>query len=73
MTKMDAYRYLRQQTPDIAFVANVILTRQANAAKRLKGAATLVQAGHHLACGQFAIDVLMIDGAQASWQQLETV
>lgn len=68
MKKMEAYNYLQQN--GAGFLANVILTSHGNAAKKLKGAAYLVQHGHSVSIGQM-IDVLLIDGYRAEWRHLE--
>jgi len=71
MTKLEAYALLSQKDPATSFLANVIFLYQRNAAKRLIGAAQLVQAGHQLCCAPFNMDVLWIDGQTASWTTLE--
>jgi hypothetical protein len=72
MTKLEAYAYLCQRNNATAFLANVIFCHHTNAARRLKGAARLHQAGHELCCAPFHMDRLWIDGTEQPWTVLET-
>lgn len=69
MTKMEAYRYC--QNHGAAFVANVVLTRHQNPAKKLCAMARLLKAGSIVTLAAFDIDTLLVDGRQVSWQELE--
>ena len=68
MKKFDAVRYLN--STGNSFIANVVLCQHSDSARKLKALAKLVQEGHTVSLGQFAIDVLVVDGAQAPWSSL---
>jgi hypothetical protein len=70
--KMQNYREACSHGPEAAFVANVILTSQRNPGRKLAGLVKLLRAGSSVRTGQFAIDVLVIDGRRASWTELES-
>jgi hypothetical protein len=57
---------------DASFLANVILCHHQRPMKKLKGLAKLLRAGRSVRTGQFSINVLVIDGQQATWKDLET-
>lgn len=68
MRKMEAYQYLQDQ--GAGFLANVVLTRHKDNARKLKGLAALVAAGHCVGIAAFEIDTLLIDGYRADWETL---
>ena len=72
MTKIEAYREAQKLSTDGGFVANVILTQHRNPAAKLVGLVKLLKSGHEIRTGQFAIDVLVIDGRQYGWEVLES-
>jgi hypothetical protein len=57
---------------EAGFVANVILTQHTKANAKLRGLLQILQAGYEVRTGQFAIDVLIINGKQQGWEVLES-
>lgn len=72
MPKLAAYEACRSFGGDASYLANVILVRHGNAAKKLNGLLRLLQAGIECRTGQFAIDVLIVDGERRDWATLES-
>jgi len=72
MTKAEAQQQI-MATGDrgLSFIANVIENWHNNQARKLKGLAHLVAAGHAVRLEEFDIDGLLIDGHKASWCVLE--
>ena len=68
MRKMEAYR--RLQDLGYGFIANVVLVRHRNPARKLKGLLTLIEEGHTVRLGSFDIDCLVVDGHQRDWNTL---
>lgn len=70
MNKIDTYHWLCRQGPDVAFVANILLTRreshQGKSAQRLKRVAELVRSGHRVYCADFDWTILS-DGFPVVW------
>lgn len=70
-TKMASYAEAQQYGNEAAFLANVILCQHKNPAKKLAGLVHLLKHGFECKTGQFAIDVLVIDGKRVGWEALE--
>lgn len=73
MTKMETYEAVCEFGQDASFLANVILNWHSKPARKLNGALKLLRSGAEIRTGQFAIDVLVINGERACWSTLETV
>jgi hypothetical protein len=71
MNKLEAYYLLRRISEDAAFVANVVLTRHSKPAKRLKELAKLAKEGRQIRMADFSCDILLIDGKEMSWEDLD--
>ena len=69
MTKMEAYE--EADCRGAGFVANVIVNWHGRPFSQLIGLVALLRAGHEVRTGQFALDVLVIDGERADWSALE--
>jgi len=61
----------KRNDKEAAFVANVIASHHSKAVRKLQGLAWLLQNGYSVRTGQFAIDVLLINGTQQGWEVLE--
>ena len=71
---MDFVSYIYQAgNNDTNFVANVICAHHRNPWKKLRGLVKLVNDGHSVRTGQYALDVLIIDGEKKDWYYLETL
>ena len=71
-TKAAFYAEAARFGPSASFVANVIAVSHANPHRKLRGLVALLRRGCDVRCGQFAIDVLVVDGRQIKWADLET-
>jgi hypothetical protein len=56
---------------DAAFLANVIFCQHARPTAKLAGLVALLERGAEPRTGQFAIDVLIVDGERRAWDWLE--
>jgi hypothetical protein len=70
MTKLQAYLYLSRVSDEVSFLANIILTRHKNPAKRLKRLVKLVDDGRDVRLAGFSCDVLLLDGKKVEWSIL---
>lgn len=68
MKKMEAYKYL--QDNGAGFLANVVLVRHSDPARKLKALAAIVASGRSVGLAPFDIDTLLIDGRIALWSEL---
>jgi hypothetical protein len=73
MTKIEAYRFLFNQNRGVSFVANVLLTRGVNAAKRLKALARLIQNGREVSDAPYRTDYFTLDGSIIPLSALDTL
>jgi len=71
MTKVQAYISLCKLSDDLSFLANIILTRHKNPAKRLKKLVELVSGGKDVRLADFSCDTLLMDGEKVSWNILD--
>ncbi|MGW8177486.1 MAG: hypothetical protein ACWGQW_01650 [bacterium] len=71
MTKLQAYFYLCKISQDLSFLANIILTRKKNPARRLKKLVDLVNDGKDVKLASFSCDILLMDGEEVSWSILD--
>lgn len=55
------------------FVANVVAGQHRSPVRKLKGLLWLIEKGHEVRTGQFAIDELFVDGMRFRWKDLEHV
>lgn len=72
MKKQDAVRIIQNSGDrEAQFVLNVIQGQHGNSATMIQGLASLVKRGHSVRTAQFDIDVLVIDGERARWNDLK--
>lgn len=70
MTKVEAYSFLAKHSSDVQFVANIILTKHKDSAKKLKHLVRMVQDGKDIRMADFSCDQLMVNGEKMSWEEL---
>lgn len=70
MTKIETYHWLCRQGAEVAFVANILLTRrevhQGKSAQRLRKIADLVRSGCRVRCADFSFTITA-DGNPVVW------
>ena len=69
MTKAELYD--EASARGAGFLANVISCWHGRPFAKLAGRVALLRAGREVRTGQFAMDVLVIDGERADWRELE--
>ena len=61
MTRIQAYEFLCNVSDEVGFLANIVLTRHRNPAKKLKRLAKIILDGRDVRLAEFSIDNLLVD------------